>query len=405
MNCRTVPDVCPKSVSSPELCRVISSRAPSRLADLFEEARAAGTLQLVAKRIERCTKRLFTGHAGLVRQAVFESLGISDLHGLDVAPAQLLEALHGSEGPLSVDARVVAIRLLRSQIERMNTFFLDVDSLLSWSAAVLVPEVIHVRQTEVLNACRNRIDSKTLATTYYGFSFLTANVRKPLPTDDFLAFLRALGVQTPGRQCFPDSALDYDRTDFSNTSAETGELLRAILRLTDTNSAIRVQGADQLGKMGDPRAVVYLSRAVRDDYAWVRTAAVRALGQIASRDTVQPLAESLIDFDTTVQEAAMRSLVSVGPSAVPTLIAVVRQSREVSHDDAVKAISSAHPRLLDSLVAALGYRLERARQLAACALGEIGDRRAEEALTDIVRSCDGELKTAASAALDRIRSS
>jgi len=397
--------VCPKSGSSPKLCHVIGSRDTDRLAELFEEAHAAGTLQLVAKRVERCTKRLFTGQSGLVRSAVFESLGISDLHGLDIAPAQLLEALHGSAGLVATDARVVAIRLLRSQIERMNTFFLDVDRLLSWSAAVLVPEVIRVRQTEVLNACRDRIDSNSLATTYYGFSFLTASVRKPLSTDDFLAFLRALGVQTPEHQCSLDGVLDYDRTDFSNTNTETGDLLRAILRLTDASSAVRIEGAGQLGKMGDPRAVVYLSRAVRDEYAWVRGAAVRALGQIASQDTVQPLAESLIDFDTTVQDAAIESLISVGSSAVPTLIAVVRRSSEVSRDDAVKAISSAHPRLLESMMAALDYRLDRARQLAAYGLGEIGDRRAEEALTEVLRSSDGELRTAANAALDRLRSS
>ncbi len=384
-----------------EIIDVILNRQADRLRDVIEEDLAGnGVLDLVGRLRKLSLTQQFRLRWGLCRHTVFDALNISDLQGLDRNPIDIIEEM----GRLKINrgivsARAIAVRLLREQVSNGNTFFLDVGSLEKSSAAVLIPDILESRRVEIERTCRGSIDTCSLASTYYGFAFMTSTIRDRLPHTGFERFLSELGIDGTNIPCETSCDLDPAQVSFTNTSEQGAELLRAILTLTGRNSTERAVAAEKLGKIGDPRAEPYLGAAVKDQYSWVRKTAVTALGQIALPRSGQVLVEALNDFDSCVQTEAVQSLAKIGHDAVPVLIDLLSHAREIGYADALQAAEVSHPRSLDSLEAALTQRARVARKLAAEALGLIGDGRAIPALTRASLDLDEELRVAASDAL------
>ena len=119
-------------------------------------------------------------------------------------------------------------------------------------------------------------------------------------------------------------------------------------------------------------AVPFLIAALDDKESQVRLLAAWALGEIGDERSAGALALRLGDGDGFVRAAAMTALVQTGPSAVNAL--------------------------LEALTAEDAYP----RQLAACALGAIGDRRATGGLSALVEDGEPGVRRAVAEALGRI---
>jgi hypothetical protein len=96
--------------------------------------------------------------------------------------------------------------------------------------------------------------------------------------------------------------------------------LSAALKATDT--AVRCEAAEVLGKIGVPDAVEPLIAALKDSDRGVCLAAAKALGQIRDPRAVEPLIAAL--NDVYVCNAAEDALVGIGSSAVEPLTAALK---------------------------------------------------------------------------------
>lgn len=114
--------------------------------------------------------------------------------------------------------------------------------------------------------------------------------------------------------------------------ADIGELLAA---LRDSVTEVRLTAAEAVGEAapGDPRAVAALVETLSTDTdATVRKTAAWGLGQLRSRDAVQPLAHVLTaDADPEVQMVAAWALGQIEPARAPQALldVAVRGATEV----------------------------------------------------------------------------
>ncbi len=142
-----------------------------------------------------------------------------------------------------------------------------------------------------------------------------------------------------------------------------------IAALSDEDWAIREEAATILGSSKDPRAVVPLTRALRDADRAVREAAIGALSLIGE-PSVPALATCLADPALQVQESASGILASI-----------------------------ADARVFSPLVTALGSRDWIVRMHAAKGLGRIGDPEAVAALMPLLQDKVKAVREEASIAL------
>lgn len=208
----------------------------------------------------------------------------------------------------------------------------------------------------------------------------------------------------------------------------------------------RSNAARQLGQTRDPRAVDALLHDLHDADWRVRRNAAQALGVARDRRAVEPLIAALQDRSVTVQQ---RAAVALGrlrdPRALPALVEIVRSGRgplleSVTHAlrkfgaAAIPALLTAldtmgedrtiddqqvdHRRLrvkmtellaatkhddaLEPIIAALDDRDMHVRCHAACALGQLGNRRAVAPLIAALERADLPLREAIARALGQL---
>jgi len=327
-----------------------------------------------------------------------------DFRGLDVDPLEILSGLQDLEPEDTIEAgRRAIMSALEIQVRRRNTFFLGVDRLHSSEAAVLVKDIINARRTELEELCHSSPTLEQLAATYYGFQFLTSQIRKSELSEDAQKLFECLELNTAQDTKVRSDELKPKEVIFRNVSAQTDELLKNILYLTGHNSDERAKSAVRLGELADPRAEPYLSQATRDEYSWVRKASVSALGQIRFLEDPGCVVDVLKDFDEGTRNAALESICSVGPRTVPLLLDILENYRGLSYPEAIEAAKKAHPRALDNLEALLQYHSRTARALAANALGRLGDKRALSALERATQDEESEVRSAAQKALVKMK--
>lgn len=171
-----------------------------------------------------------------------------------------------------------------------------------------------------------------------------------------------------------------------------GDVSRLVAELDNTDVddgvLLKAWAAYQLGKLGDQRAALPLTRLLTDKQEDARIAAVRALGRIKDSSTVEALVESLDDRSRNVRNWATESLGFIGdPAATSHLLATLREapaSGERAY--ASRALGRiGDPRAVDGLIAALNDEHRAVRWLSAEALTKIGDDRAIPALKAALR--------------------
>jgi len=180
-------------------------------------------------------------------------------------------------------------------------------------------------------------------------------------------------------------------------------LIKALLNSEDQN--IRCLAAMGLGDIGDRKASGYLIRTLKDKDVELRRVSAEALGKLKDYRAVEPLVSALKDEDADVRFFALGSLGDInGPIAVRPLIEVLENKNE---DEALrlkarKMLRNIGSPAVMSLIGCLESRDYITRWYAAVALGEIGDRQAEEPLISLLTDNDEKVRGGAVGALKYI---
>jgi HEAT repeat protein len=78
--------------------------------------------------------------------------------------------------------------------------------------------------------------------------------------------------------------------------------------LKDKDEAVRASAAEELGDLGDQRAIDSLIQALGDDNARVRESAAMALGEIGDKRAIPRLMKLLEDKNEDVRDSAAEAL-------------------------------------------------------------------------------------------------
>ena len=208
--------------------------------------------------------------------------------------------------------------------------------------------------------------------------------------------------------------------------AAAAEPLRALL--SDPMWDVRRAAAETLGRLKDERAVDVLTRALADKDADVREATAMALGGMSDRRAIGPLVLALKDSTSSVRRIAAGALSRIDEnwSASPEARAAVEELKPALYDrdpdvrhvvgQLLVSLGAVEPeaspksaagevsasavekrrKLAVSLFLAILCDADRdLRQAAAEALGRLGERRAESALTRALRDPDAAVRSAA----------
>jgi len=178
-----------------------------------------------------------------------------------------------------------------------------------------------------------------------------------------------------------------------------------IAALGDEEGDVRRGAVQELGRLGDARAVEPLIAVLRDEDERVRRAAAEVLGQLGDARAVEALIAVLEDRDRLARRAAAEALGGLGDArAVEPLIAMLGDEDERVRRAAAEALGGlGDARAVEPLIAALKDEDERVRRIAAEALGGLGDVRAVEPLIAALRDEDEEYPWRAAAdALGRL---
>jgi hypothetical protein len=176
---------------------------------------------------------------------------------------------------------------------------------------------------------------------------------------------------------------------------ETEVVQLNIERLRHDDASERVKAAQALGKLGDPRAVEPLTKALGDNYNAVRLAAAAMLGKLGDGRAAGPLIRALGDNDSDVRCVAAEALGKLGEPLWQNLV-------KGDTGDWQRLGDCGDKRAVEPLIKALGDDDGRVSRAAAEALGRLGDQAAKPSLMPLLAHSWPNVRIAASMALQQL---
>lgn len=173
--------------------------------------------------------------------------------------------------------------------------------------------------------------------------------------------------------------------------------------LNHPNAGLRMAAAAALERIHDARSTRALIEVLRTADDELRKRATRAVTQIGEA-AVGPLIEALQDGDRELKLGAAQALGEIGDArAVQPLIELLRHGDSDGLREAGHALGKMGKAAADLLLEALRDENGKVRREAARALGDIGDGRATEALTEVLQDDeDSDVREGAARALGEI---
>lgn len=351
----------------------IASLCSDRLRERIITACSGEGCQEIIDALEILSEEDFSHKWGYLRRTLFEALRISHLACIDAKPIDILTSAYRTDARCFFNyVEEVALKNLRKQVEIGNTFLIDVEELVETQAAILIPQIASTRIEHLRSVCEENFDSQRFVQSYYGFKLTTSEVRNNGFGEKLIDHLNRLGIVLPSDTCPVDFDFEIESVKFDNVSDRMEKILCEILRLTGNNSGERAKAAQSLGIIGDSRAEPYLCAATEDKYPWVKKAVIEALGSIRLSSSIPVLVECLYDLESSVREKAANTIAKFEEKAIPHLLNVLKNDREVHFENALEEAKKSHPRSLDSFAAALLHRDSEAKQLARKLLNDLG---------------------------------
>ncbi|MHA1424304.1 MAG: HEAT repeat domain-containing protein, partial [Candidatus Thorarchaeota archaeon] len=198
---------------------------------------------------------LLTLKEGIIRDGLLSILGLECVPGIDVDLLKTFGRFKAhSLHELREKVISKAIILLKVQIQRGNTYFIDTGQLIGTSFESLVPEVKKQRAQE-FTSLGNKPSLSRALTTYYGFAELTNSLTAEDTMD--LEQITTTPLEFSGKR------VSYQRSIFSHCSEELTDLLLACLRLTFAQPQTQIKGANVLAELADSRSLGALHQVLQ----------------------------------------------------------------------------------------------------------------------------------------------
>ncbi len=264
------------------------------------------------------TRSVTTVDVGKMRDGLLSVLGLENVTGIDV---DLLRTFHRFRVRNLRELRRKAVRkanrVLKEQVSRDNTFFLDTSRMRPLGA--LSPRIRRARAEEFMSL-GNRPSISRAVRTYYGFSIVTGSL-----TDEDRTELERLCEGSPD---FSGERPSYKCHQFKNCSEELDDFLVAYLKATNARPQTQVKGVHELGLAADSRGLGALHTALRmrskfrglvDLMNPVKYEAIWALGEVGHPSSVEHLKPLLGNF--TFDQRVMHSMARINhPDVLEALI-------------------------------------------------------------------------------------
>lgn len=143
------------------------------------------------------------------------------------------------------------------------------------------------------------------------------------------------------------------------------------------------EGAEELEKQGLSELVKALHEHTDPQ---VRQYAAYLLGQAKNPRAIQPLIESLADFDKSVREQATLALSTIGKAAIEPLAEAMKEPKWETRYRAAEALGKiADEKAVQPLIQALRDNRDHVRYMAAKGLHDLGDSDAVEPLIILLK--------------------
>jgi HEAT repeat protein/beta-lactamase regulating signal transducer with metallopeptidase domain len=209
---------------------------------------------------------------------------------------------------------------------------------------------------------------------------------------------------TPAAPVKPATPADEEEKGRKQGLPENTSAVNALVEtLTDANPAVRLAAAQSLGSLEDPRAIVALAKALKEDAdARVREAAANSLGEIDDNRAVPHLIEALrAEKVGAVKVQIVEALSEIDdPSAVAAVATVVRDPSVAVRRAAVSALGELEdPSAVTALISAARDEDMEVRQGVASALGSIENPAGMETLTMLTRDAHHDVRKEAISSL------
>ncbi|MDF1541367.1 MAG: HEAT repeat domain-containing protein, partial [Candidatus Thorarchaeota archaeon] len=261
--------------------------------------------------------------------------GIEAVGGTDSDVFAAFKDLAGRDiDEIRAEATEKTIDLLNVQIEKENSFFMDIERMITSPFAILVPEVIESRKAELDTLGDNPTRNDVLS-TYYGFTILTLSGLQSRSVSDQRYWRRRRSYDTrPSISEGAKLAIEQLSNDFGSqvnmkTRYETlggsgflakkcnkedrfllSNVIRMCLYMTPWH---RQKAALDLGKNGDSRILEFMHHRLEiETDRKTRFGIITGIGEIGHPDSIEHLMKISQSNDRYVRQGAVCSVEAIG---------------------------------------------------------------------------------------------
>ncbi|MGY5877115.1 MAG: hypothetical protein RTU30_15295 [Candidatus Thorarchaeota archaeon] len=262
-----------------------------------------------------------------------------------------------------------SVNLLKEQIERGCTFFLDTQALSTSVHAVLVQDIIEVRRKEVENL-PSKPSMREIYSTYYGYSILMAGDLKQWragASKETVDQVDQLISDFGGTAKLAAKMMKKSKRAFLNCSPETRELLFLLLKVSMAGYSSRQRAAIRLGEIGDSRAIpIILERLRASNSHYEKQSLIKALGKLGHT-------ELLVEVESFLKERYLHSAAVEALSGIRHPKAVKILNEQGMSRQVIESLGRTHhPEALDVLSENFFLRHGRRQASALIALHSFG---------------------------------
>ncbi|MFX1262322.1 MAG: HEAT repeat domain-containing protein [Promethearchaeota archaeon] len=273
---------------------------------------------------------LFPMRSGTFRDAMVRLLGLESISGIDtdliggfcdISASNLAELRRKILGP-SHD-------ILRNQIERRNTFFLDTDIMATSPYAVLVADLLESRSAEISDLA-SKPNLWEVFSTYYGFVVITTgSVGNGFAgaSKEAIEGVECLSQQFGDQVKIPARLIKKSKDAFSNCSDYTRKLLWGLLRVAASGYDRRSTAVRELGNIGDERALPLLHSRLESNRGWVMPSLIEAVGKIGDPISLE-FVKKLLDGRYTRKHA----IIALGGIRDPSILSHIKSAMDSGRD-------------------------------------------------------------------------
>ena len=316
---------------------------------------------------------------GTLRDAMIHLLKLEIIIGLDCDYIHNFEQIESHNlNDVRTQTFPIIIDLLREQIKRRNTFFLDTDAFSTTPYAVFVKDIINARTTEI-EELPSKPSLRQVYSTYYGFMILSSgriSSRHAGAAEEGVKCIENLAAQFGKETKLNARIFQPSRKAFTHCTSETKELLWTILRMFNGGWDTRSSASKKLGELGDSRATDFIIMNLQNTTNhYLKPALLKSLGTLGDPKGLDSVLECL--NDSRLRKTAILSLGGIRhPNALEKLVQIKNSNNRRDLGSVVTALGLTRTgkalEILSSFLSSRNGRIVQKSIEAFCAFGKEG---------------------------------